>query len=129
MSDVFSRVIHEWFYERYPDPEDGAYLNFDEVITLVRKPLNMKVFYRVEVVDMQCWFTYGGVAPAQLQVLYANPKMFDMLEQELDRWEAIERESIASNGRSLRGCYVTAAYKRLKPGVQYFRKELVVGGN
>lgn len=129
MSDIFSEPIHEWFHERYPDPDDGAHLNFDEVITLVRKPLNLKVFYRIEVVDMQCWFTFGGVAPAQFQVLYADPRMFEKLERELDRWEAIERESVATNGRSLRGCYVTAAYERLEPGVQYFRKELVVGGN
>lgn len=128
MSDVFSRVIHEWFFERYPDPEEGAYLNFDAVVTLIRTP-NLKVFYREEVVDMQCWFTYGGVAPAQFRVLYADPKMFEKLEQELNRWDAIEKESPVRRDRSLRGCNVTATYERLKPRGQGCTQELVVSGN
>lgn len=98
MSDLYSEVIHEWFHERFPDPDTGAYLNWDSVITIVQEP-NLKIFYREEVVHLCCWFTYGGVSPAEFRVLYADPQMFDKLERVLEMFKTMEQESVKSFGQ------------------------------
>lgn len=98
MSDMYSEAIHGWFCEKFPRLFTEAYLNYDQTVTLVTE-INMKILYREETVKMMCWFTYGGAMPAEFEVLYADPKMFDKLERAIYAFRDLEQESIKTLGR------------------------------
>ena len=50
--------------------------------------------YKLDHVHTMCWFTYCGVTPADFSVLYADPKMFDILEKRLELYEKYEKEAV-----------------------------------
>lgn len=97
MSELYSEVIHDWLKERFPCPDKGAYLNFDNTITIIAEP-NMKVYYREEVVHICCWISYCGVGPAEFRISYSDPEMFSRIDRAIQLCQEMEREAIQSGG-------------------------------